>query len=261
MRQIILYFIFILLISSSYAHETSNGVTDLAVTIKYTAVNYLIIASIIAGVFVLISYYAYRKKYTHYKTIMFSGIVVPILISTLYLVGGTIYVNSISETKGPIHWHADFEIYGCDNWIDLKDPTGISNRIGTPVFHEHGDNRVHVEGTVVKKSTIDLHNFFSVIGGELTENTVTIPTDDGQISYTNGDLCNGQEGTLQVFVYKTTGTAVTQEKITDFENYILSPYQQVPPGDCVIIEFGEEKQHTTHMCSSYRLALEKANGS
>ena len=32
------------------------------------------------------------------------------------------------------------------------------------------------------------------------------------------------------------------------QGYILSPASKVPPGDCLIIEFGPEKAKTEHIC-------------
>ena len=102
----------------------------------------------------------YEKKWKNHKQLLFLGIMIPTIIATLVLVGSTLYVNVISETKGPVHWHADFEIWVCGEKVDILDPKGLSNRIGTSVFHEHNDNRVHVEGVVVDKKDVSLDEFF-----------------------------------------------------------------------------------------------------
>src|SRR3990172_8278827 len=83
------------------------------------------------------------------KKYFFLAIAVPVTFTTIFLVGATLYVNQVSSTGGPVHWHADFEIYDCGQKIDLVDPTGLSNKIGTATLHEHNDNRVHVEGVVL----------------------------------------------------------------------------------------------------------------
>ena len=122
------------------------------------------IASIIVGVLILFAIYD-KDRSEKTKIFLFLGIIIPIVLVTIYSAGSTIYLNIISETQGPVHWHADFEIWDCGQKIDLINPTGFSNRVGNPVFHEHGDDRIHVEGVVVEKKDVDLHSFFEVIGG------------------------------------------------------------------------------------------------
>ena len=241
----------------AFAHEESAPSVDNQ--LKQNSVLYIYLAASITLLFVVYAIYAEKKPHftNKRKLFVFLGIIIPVIISTIYLVGATIYINSISETGGPVHWHADFEIYACGNKIELKSPTGLSNKIGTEVFHHHGDDRIHVEGVLVKKNDVALHHFFEVIGGELTTNNIAIPTNSGLLTYSNGDSCNGDGGELQVFVYKTKGTTVTQEKLSNFENYVLSPESNVPPADCIIIEFDKEKTETKHICETYRIALEK----
>ena len=177
----------------------------------------------------------------------------------MYLTGSTIYLNVVSESKGPVHWHADFEIWNCGEAIDLIDSTGLSNRVGIPVLHEHGDNKIHVEGIVVEKSHADLHSFFEAVGGSLTNNYFAVSTNKGIIEMRNGDLCNGVAGKLQAFIYKTENNVVKQEKLENFDEYVLSPYSNTPPGDCIILEFNEDKDKTEHICNSYKIAIEKGD--
>jgi len=250
--------LFLMLIPLALSHEDEveeRRVED----IKDNSLFYLLIAAVITTIFVVISIHASKQPYftNKKKMILFLGMAIPIILASIYLVSATIYINVISETKGPVHWHADFEIYACGNKIDLVDPVGISNRVGTSVFHEHGDNRIHVEGVVVVERDIDFHSFFEAIGGGLEKDSITIPLGYQVKTYMNGDKCNGYTGTLQVFVYKTIDGKVVQEKLTDFENYVLSPESLVPPGDCIIIEFDEIKEKTKHICETYRIAIQK----
>ena len=78
----------------------------------------------------------------------------------------------------------------------------------------------------------------------------------------NGDLCNGEEGVMNIFVYNEQGyidleedseimTGVLLEKITDIESYRMTPSSLIPPGDCIIIEFGPEKNKTDKICKTY----------
>lgn len=194
------------------------------------------------------------------KKIAFLIITIPVIISTLYLGGHTIYLNLISETGGPVHWHFDYEVWVCDEKLDLINPTGLTNRVGTSVLHEHNDERVHVEGVLVKKSDANLDAFFHTIGGDLHDDKLIFTTNDEVVSVKNGDTCpNGNPGTLQVFLYKTESTTFTQTKLEDFTNYIMSPESQVPPGDCIIVEFGEVKESTNKLCLTYQVAEENGD--
>jgi len=220
------------------------------------SIKIIIIASVIVIALILISLFV-KTKPESLKIILFSSILVVVLLATFYVTYMTIAINLVSETKGPVHWHADFGIYKCGERLDLVDPQGVSNRIGTSVFHEHGDNRIHVEGVIIDKRDADLHNFFRVIGGELTNTKLKLATNTGMLEVNNGDLCNGKPGKLQGFVYKTEGSKYDQLKMDKLQDYILNPYQLVPPGDCIIIEFDEEKEKTENICETYRIAIEK----
>ncbi len=219
---------------------------------SYTAVLYGTIFLSIVLYFTLT-----QKIRSKAKRIIFSLIVAPSLIVTIYLLVITFQANINSATQGPIHWHVDFEVHICGKSVDLIDPTGIMNRVGTPVLHEHGDNRIHVEGVVQAFEDVNLHHFFEVIGGSLNSTHIEAPTNEGIISAENGDLCNGEPGILQVFRYRTEGDTFTQTKLTNFEDYIPAPYAYVPPGDCVVVEFGPEKATTEHLCTTYRVAEQK----
>lgn len=192
------------------------------------------------------------------KKILFIGMIVAVIVPTLFLITSTIYLNAISVSKGPVHWHADFEIWACGEELELKDPEGLSNKIGTATLHEHNDKRIHLEGVVVEMPDASLGNFFHVIGGELTADTISVPTEDqGLLEFTSGDTCpSGAEGEVQVFVYRTNGTMYAQEKLADPAGYIMAPESVVPPGDCIIVEFDEPKERTDRLCRSYQVAEE-----
>ncbi len=251
------------------AHDSEEDHADekeiIAETYHSVAIRLIFLASLIAVVLVGMSI-LYEKQVHRYKTALFLGITIPVIIASVFLAWSTIYVNVISESKGPVHWHTDFEIWNCGEWIEMQDPEGMSNRVGTSLFHEHGDNRIHIEGVVLEESHVGLEDFFHVIGGHLHEGSLGIPTNNGYSTVNDGDLCNGKPGKLQVFVYKITnpesrkGTwTFTQEKITDVLSYKPAPYSTIPPGDCVIIEFGQEKDKTDKICGSYKHALEKGD--
>jgi len=219
-------------------------------------------ATAIIAAATLVSFFRKRKSES-LKWALFLAIAVPAAGATLFVSGSTIYTNLISDTGGPVHWHADFEIWKCGESLNLKDPTGWENRIGTPLFHEHNDNRIHVEGTVIYRRDVTLGEFFRNIGGGISDKFLVLPTNTGLVEMKDGDLCNGKEARLQAFVYKIQNPdelkkwRFVQEKIKDIDAYVLSPYSIIPPGDCVIIELDEEKEKTDRMCETIRLAINR----
>ncbi len=219
------------------------------------------IASSVSGLFVLIALFTIRKLSEIQKMAVFALIALPVLIATVYFVFTTVSANITSLSGGPVHWHADYEVWACGEKIDIMDPEGFSNRIGSPVIHDHGDNRIHIEGVVQLIKDASLHSFFRSIGGSLTDTGIDVPTNQGIVKYVNGDLCqDGRPGALQAFVHKTANGKMVSEKLADFSEYVISPESQVPPGDCVIIEFTTEPTNKTDkLCASYVAAINKGD--
>ena len=227
------------LLPASNAHEEEDESQERVIdaeSLKSSSIRYVAIASFISMALVIVSL-SIKDKNEKIKWILFLGILIPIAASTAYLAYSTVYLNIASETKGPVHWHADYEVWICDKQIEIIKPKGLSNRIGNALFHDHGDNRIHVEGVVTDTGDVDLHNFFETIGGHLDYDRLGIPGENGFIGINNGQLCNGEKGKLQAFVYRTVnpdennGWIFRQQKLDKFENHILSPYSNVPPGD------------------------------
>lgn len=218
--------------------------------------NSLIFTLITTGILITLVIVAalIKKQSQSLKLVLFILMVGVISLNTLYLAGATIYKNQRSITKGPVHWHADIEIWRCGQEVNLVDPEGWSNKIGTPVFHEHNDKRIHVEGVVLHKEDVSLGRFFNVIGGNLSSQNLAAPLDDGTVmNMNNGDYCGDQLGMVQVFVFKTNDSTFKQEKLLYPEDYILSGHSGVPPGDCIIIEFDAPKEKTDRICQSYEV--------
>jgi len=204
------------------------------------------IVSIFTIVLTLFIVFVDQKKWEKYKKIIFLLYVIPIAFVTLYLVGATVHKNFTSQTGGPIHWHADFEVIACGEKLDLVNPRGLKNKIGSPLFHEHDDNRIHVEGTIKNVEDIEVDDFFRVIGGELKKGLLIYDIEGvGKREFRDGEVCsNGKKGYVQLFV--------NGEKINSF-NYLYYPNSLVPPGDCFIVEFGPLKDKTDEICSSWKV--------
>lgn len=195
-----------------------------------------------------------------WKTVLFICMVLVILANSAYLVGSTLYINAKSVTGGPVHWHADFEVWYCGEEIELVDPIPPSNRVGSPLLHEHNDKEIHVEEAVFDKDDVTLGAFFKVVGGDLHESeNLKFPTNSGVVETNSGDICpDGTPAQLQVFLYKAG--SFKQQILENAEDYLMTPEQKVPPGDCIIFEFGPQKNQTEHLCQSYEVAKEKHNG-
>ena len=180
------------------------------------------------------------------KVVFFLIIAISVSFSTVYLAASTVFDNINSETKGPVHWHADYEVWVCGQQLDLIEPQGLRNKIGTPLLHEHNDGRIHVEGTLMRLSDASLGRFFKVIGGQLSNDKLVFPTEDGiLVQKTSEDLCEGKPSTLRVYV--------NGNRVMDPASYIIAPYYFVPPGDCIIVEFGPGEPDTTlRICESWR---------
>lgn len=178
----------------------------------------------------------FRKNWkNHEKKILFWSFTIVIALVTFYFLLYTLLMNVTSETKGPVHWHADFEIWVCGQEQELPKSKGISGKVGTALLHTHNDYRIHIEGTVMDKEEVSLGNFFDSIGGVLAETYIGIPQEDGSIVYWhNGDVCpDGHSGTLTMYVKKGESMTV----VADSANYVPSPETNVPPGDQITITF------------------------
>ena len=99
----------------------------------------------------------------------------------------------------------------------------------------------------------------------MTQDRMTIPTDNGIVDVSNGGSCNGEPAQIQVFLLKVSNPkdhnewTYSQAKLSDFTNYVLSPYAAVPPGDCFIVEYGPQKERTERLCETYDVAVKRGD--
>ncbi len=171
------------------------------------------------------------------KKAAYIAIAAPIVFGTLYLAGVTVALNLTSETGGPVHWHADYEVWICGERIELVEPEWWENRVGEADLHEHNDNRIHIEGVFAKKSQASLSKYFEAVGGKLTPEAIAFPTAKGLIGRINGDECGGKAGKLMVFV--------NGKVLENYTGYIIAPYSNVPPGDRIKFVFTEKAAPNT----------------
>lgn len=165
------------------------------------------------------------------KKAAFAVIATISIAATFYLIYSVYVLFSTSATGGPVHWHADFEVWACGERISLKKASGWSTRVGPILLHHHGDDRMHIEGVVRKLEDVSLREFFKAIGGEFKQSELTVITENGELkNWRNGDSCpEGLQGSLKFFV--------NGKPNADFGNYVISKHTDVPPGDVIKIVF------------------------
>jgi len=263
------------------------GTSDLEADINALSLNSIGIAAIVLVVLLGISVKVVNnKKYKVVKKPLFALIAATIILPTLLMAGSTVYLNVKSESKGPVHWHTDIEMWVCGQEIELRNPTGfLSNKIGTSTYHEHDDKRIHLEGVVVEKEyDASLEKFFDVTDGKLEADSWTVAVeedpiendldgdkargdvqtvkdfvsrgDDGlyTLSVENGNDCgDGQSGEVQAFLfrYNKSNDTYTQTKLDEPKRYLMRDESIVPPGDCVVVEFDTPKNSTDRLCQQY----------
>ena len=111
-------------------------------------------------------------------------------------------------TSGPVHWHANFEVYLCGEKQDFT--TGYDfedNRKGSLTFHSHNDEVIHIESHVAKKEDLALGNFFDAINIPFSENQI--------MDKKNGDLCNGKAGKVHMYI--------NEAENYEYKNFIIRP--------------------------------------
>lgn len=262
---------------------------DLEESINNLSIFTVTAASILLIILVLLALLVTKHKKKRFKAPIFIAILLVVVVTTLTISGSTVYLNLKSATGGPVHWHADVEFWACGNELELRDPIGLlSNKIGTPTLHEHDDKRIHLEGVPVSiPHDASLGKFMSVIGGEVSKDTMVVPlnndklyetdkdegdgdgngapaaelvqpyiyTDkDGQVArFVTGEPCGGQPAAVQVFAYQYNAKEKTymQTKVADPANYAITGNGEVPPGDCLILEFSAPKDRTDKLCKQY----------
>ena len=184
------------------------------------------------GILILIIVLFHKAMNELTKKAVYIILMILVSIITIYLIATTLHLNTISITKGPVHWHADFEIWVCDKEIKLAEPKGLSNKQGVDLMHAHNDNRIHVEGVILDKKQASLGAFFYAIGGSLSSDGLKVPADEGLISVHEGDFCNEKPAKFYVFV---NGNLIENPPL-----YEIAHYEKVPPGDRIKFVFTEK---------------------
>lgn len=268
------------------------GTEDLETFISNLSLTVTVVGAVLIVVLLLLAIILDKqkgKKPKKLKLPLFVAICVVVLGTTFTIGGGTVYLNVNSATGGPVHWHADFEIWACGNELELRDPHDfLSNKVGTATYHEHDDKRIHVEGVPISLPyDFSLGKFMEVVGGSISSSALTVPLnadkffEDGKgepdgdgnptpapelinpflhteaygktAVFVNGQTCGGEPAEVQLFAihFNAHDKTYRQTKITDIPNYMPAKEPTVPNGDCLIIEFAPHKDYTDKLCKQY----------
>ena len=103
-----------------------------------------------------------------------------------------------------IHWHAVPQINLCGEQKPIPTP-GPGLHLGNTLFHTHEDAQIHIEGTVAGPEQITLGGFFDNIGVKFSSTEI--------MDKKNGDICNGNPGTVQLLINGSQNT--------EFRDYVV----------------------------------------
>lgn len=199
------------------------------------------------------------------KRFLLNGFFLAILVPSFLAAGAFMHESQTTWSNGEIHWHADFEVLVEDDAgnireHDLIDPKRfcedtshestymckVNDRTGSTEYHEHNDDRIHVEGAFKNRVDASLGAFFDVVGGELTNGKMSFPTNDEDVQ-----VQNTGEKTLKILVQKGVGASrqwcavgedVPEEDTcrshgvlaTSPDRYIISSYTQNPANSVIL---------------------------
>lgn len=249
--------------------------------------SFIIVTASLLLVLAITSIAIFSGRDASLKKSLFNLCVAVIAVSTTTLVWLNLYLYSKISNPGLASWNAGIEFWVCDVEVEIENPSWFkADRIGSSKIYEADDKKIHVNGLISDSGAeATLGSFMRSIGGSISEKSFTLPIDkkqvedevdgdnvdiggiknierfvrigsDGRYTLTasNGMPCvDGKKTALQVFAYsydKINGT-YSQEKLSDPNSYIISPERDVPPGDCLIIEYGQVKDTTERLCREY----------
>ncbi len=155
-----------------------------------------------------------RKRAAKKRVVKYSLIAVAVVLAVLAVSRVKTPQSDDFPITTPIHWHAKLAVYLCGKYKDLSS-FGRAGMAGNSLTHTHGDNTVHMEGVVRRRSDLTLSNFFKAVGIPFSK--------DKLFNYSNGDLCDGRPGKVKVLV--------NRKLVEDFEKYSLID------GDVVEVRF------------------------
>ncbi len=222
-----------------------------------------------------VSFYREEDLNMKDKNILMNGFLVAILVPSFYAAGAFIHESQTSWSGGEVHYHADFEIFveedGELQELNLIDPgeycestnhessvmCKLNDRTGSKEYHEHNDDRVHLEGTFKTKRSASLSAFFEQFGGVLENGKLTVPTNDGIVNKQDSENMS-----LKILVHRGTGPTrhwciigdqlpredvckddYSGEPANSPSEYVVSPYSRGPNLDDVFLVYDSKPAH------------------
>lgn len=222
-----------------------------------------------------LSFYREEELNMKDKSILMNGFLVAILIPSFYAAGAFMHESQTSWSGGEVHYHADFELLVEENGelqeLDLVDPgefcettshessvmCKLSDRTGSKEYHEHNDDRVHLEGVFKTKRAASLAAFFEQFGGVLENGKLTAPTNNGLVTKQD----DGNKS-LKVLVRRGTGATrhwciigdqlpredvckddYSGEPANSPAEYVISPYSRGPNLDDIFVVYDSKSVH------------------
>jgi hypothetical protein len=230
------------------------------------ATSLIVIGFFASMVLAAVSFYREDELTLQDKNILMNGFLIAILVPTLYTAGAFVHESQTSWSGGEIHWHADFEVLveqdGELQRLELVDPgnfceetrhessymCSVNDRVGSTEYHEHNDNRIHLEGVFKEREDASLASFFDQFNGELTNNKLVYPTNNGTV-----EVEEDANHTVKILVNKGVGdrywcavdNAVDSEDrcsshsrvANNPTDYIISPYSRGANLDHIFIVY------------------------
>ncbi|MFB6208142.1 MAG: hypothetical protein ABEJ69_02235 [Candidatus Nanohaloarchaea archaeon] len=199
------------------------------------------------------------------KELLMNGFLVAVLLPSLYTAGAFLHESQVSWSGGEVHYHADYEVIvqnstGVYERLELVDPAefcgesymcNLNDRTGVTRYHEHDDNRIHLEGVFRERSDATLRAYFNTFGGELTNEKLVYPTNNGIVK-----LEENANKSLKIIVRRGTGGGRhwcvvgneidqqyvcrswdTGNRALSPDDYIVSPYKRGPTLDDIFIVY------------------------
>lgn len=216
-------------------------------------VNYVLpVLQVSAVALVFLSAEAIRKEEymtMHDKNVLMNGFLIVILGASFFTASAFVHLSQTSWSGGEVHYHADYEVLIEENGslerLNLIDPSefcgreveggymcNLNDRTGSTKFHEHNDNRIHLEGVFKKREHATLGAYFETFNGTLTSNQLVYPTVDGVVEVSESTDSNK---TLKVLVESGVADERSWKVIDNPSNYIVSPYKRGPNLDNIFI--------------------------
>jgi hypothetical protein len=186
----------------------------------------------------------------HDKNVLMNAFIVVILGASFFTTAAFVHLSQTSWSGGEIHWHADYEVLVADGEgelerLDLIDPgefcethkegdymCKVNDRTGITKFHEHNDNRIHLEGIFQEREDATLAAYFETFNGTLTSSKLVYPTNDGVYKASESSDMNR---TLKIIVESGVGGERGWKVIDNPSEYIISPYKRGPTLDNIFI--------------------------